>query len=103
MEVQARLTGVAASEGVAIGPVFVHNPGEFEVRRQTIAEGTAQAEIERFEAAVRAVVPKLSQTAHKLRDAGFYVAWADSKEAVDDILDHAELYALRLFNERHPL
>lgn len=70
MEVQARLTGVAASEGVAIGPVFVHNPGEFEVRRQTIAEGTAQAEIERFEAAVRAVVPKLSQTAQKLRDAG---------------------------------
>ena len=70
MEVQARLTGVAASEGVAIGPVFVHNPGEFEVRRPTIAEGTAQAEIERFEAAVRAVVPKLSETAEKLRDAG---------------------------------
>ena len=39
----------------------------------------------------------------KLRNAGFYVAWADSKERVDDILDHAEMYALHLFNERHPL
>lgn len=39
----------------------------------------------------------------KLRNAGFYVAWADSKEQVDDILAHAEWYALHLFNERHPL
>ena len=39
----------------------------------------------------------------KLRNAGFYVAWADSKERVDNILDHAEMYALHLFNERHPL
>jgi hypothetical protein len=39
----------------------------------------------------------------KLRNAGFYVAWADSREKVDAILDHAEMYALHLFNERHPL
>ena len=70
MQVRNKLTGVAASEGVAIGPVFVHSPGEFKPDRQTIPEGTAEAEIARFEEAVQAVVPQLEATAEKLREAG---------------------------------
>lgn len=70
MDVQARLTGVAASEGVAIGPVFVHSPKEFKPERHTIPEDTVEEEISRFEQAVQAVVPELEETAEKLREAG---------------------------------
>ncbi len=65
-----RMEGVAASDGVAIGPVFVHSAEEFEPDRETIPEGTEEGEIARFEEAVQAVVPKLSETAEKLREAG---------------------------------
>ena len=65
-----RIEGVAASEGVAVGPVFVHTAEEFKPDRETIPEGTAEEEIGHFEAAVGAVVPKLSETAEKMREAG---------------------------------
>ncbi len=65
-----RIEGVAASEGVAVGPVFVHTAEEFKPDRETIPEGTAEEEIRHFEAAVGAVVPKLSETAEKMREAG---------------------------------
>ncbi|MDQ3303541.1 MAG: phosphoenolpyruvate--protein phosphotransferase, partial [Actinomycetota bacterium] len=84
MDVQARLTGVAASEGVAIGPVFVHSPKEFKPERRTIPEDTVEEEIARFEQAVKAVVPELEETAEKLREAG-----NDNEAAIFDA--HIEL------------
>ena len=70
MEVQAKLTGIAASEGVAIGPVFVHGAEEFKPDREKIPEGTEEEELSRFNQAVEAVVPKLAETAEKMREAG---------------------------------
>lgn len=65
-----RMEGVAASEGVAVGPVFVHDLGELEPDRTSISEDEVEDEIKRFEEAVQAVVPKLSETAEKMREAG---------------------------------
>lgn len=65
-----RMEGVAASEGVAIGPVFVHDAGELEPERTSISESEVEGELERFQEAVEAVVPKLSETAEKMREAG---------------------------------
>lgn len=70
MELRGKIIGVTASEGVAVGPVFVHSPGEFKPERETIAAGTEEEEVRRFESAVEGVVPKLSETAEKMRDAG---------------------------------
>jgi phosphoenolpyruvate-protein phosphotransferase len=84
MELKGKLTGVAASEGVAVGPVFVHNPGEFKPERESIAAGTEEEELRRFESAVEAVVPKLSETAEKMRENG-----NDNEAAIFDA--HIEL------------
>jgi phosphoenolpyruvate-protein phosphotransferase len=65
-----RLEGVAASEGAAVGPVLVHAPEEFEPERKSIPEDSVEEEISRFGAAVEAVVPQLSETAEKMREAG---------------------------------
>lgn len=70
MDLKDRLTGVAASEGVAVGPAYVHNPGELEPERKTIPEDAVEAELQRFNDAVAAVVPKLEETAEGLREAG---------------------------------
>nr|MDQ3386960.1 PEP-utilizing enzyme [Actinomycetota bacterium] len=84
MDVTSKLVGVAASEGVAVGPVFVHSPGDLKPERETIPEGTADAEIEHFQRSVEAVVPKLSETAEKMREAG-----NDNEAAIFDA--HIEL------------
>src|ERR687894_1150123 len=65
-----RLTGVAASEGVAVGPVFVHLARELEPERETITEGEVEEEIGRFHAAVKATAARLSETADKMREGG---------------------------------
>ena len=65
-----RVEGVAASEGVAVGPVFVHDAGELEPDRTSISEDEVEREIERFEEAVQAVVQKLTETAEKMREEG---------------------------------
>ena len=65
-----RMEGVAASEGVAVGPVFVHDASELEPDRTSIKEEEVEREIERFDEAVQAVVPKLTQTAEKMREQG---------------------------------
>ena len=65
-----RMEGVAASEGVAVGPVFVHEAGELEPDRTKISEEDVEREMERFDEAVQAVVPKLSETAEKMREQG---------------------------------
>src|SRR5215210_5116419 len=65
-----RLTGVAASEGVAVGPVFVHVPRELEPEREKISEGEVEEELGRFRAAVEVVAKKLSATADEMREGG---------------------------------
>src|SRR5215210_4638327 len=84
MAERARLAGIGASEGVAVGPVFVHRPGELKPERETIPEGSADAELERFREAVAVVVERLSETADQLRDSG-----AESEAGIFEA--HAEM------------
>ena len=65
-----RLTGVAASEGVAVGPVYVHVPKELKLEREKISEGQVEEELGRFQSAVEAVAKKLSTTAEEMREGG---------------------------------
>ena len=66
-EQAGRITGVAASEGVALGPVFVHVFEGLEPERERIPEDTVEAELKRFRDAVEAVVRRLSETGDRLR------------------------------------
>src|ERR687894_349757 len=65
-----RLTGVAASEGVAVGSAFVYVAREPEPEREKISEGEVEEELGRFRDAVEVVAKKLSATADKLREDG---------------------------------
>ncbi|MEW6637758.1 MAG: phosphoenolpyruvate-utilizing N-terminal domain-containing protein, partial [Actinomycetota bacterium] len=65
-----RLEGVAASEGVAVGPAFVHAPQELEPERTRISEAEVEEELAKFREAVGAVVAAISRTRDELREAG---------------------------------
>ena len=65
-----RLSGVAASEGVAVGPVFVHVVRELKPERENISEGEVEGELGRFKDAIDAVTAKLAATAEKMREGG---------------------------------
>jgi phosphoenolpyruvate-protein phosphotransferase (PTS system enzyme I) len=65
-----KLDGVAASEGVAVGPAFVHVPHEPKPERETIPEEVVEEELKHFRNAVEAVVRGLSETAERLREGG---------------------------------
>lgn len=65
-----RLDGVAASEGVALGPAFVHAPGKLEPDRKNIEESGVEREVARYHEAVEAVTKKLSATAEEMRESG---------------------------------
>ena len=65
-----KLTGVAASEGVALGPAFVHVPAEPKPERETISEGQVEEELGRFRSAVGTVAEKLSEIAAGMREGG---------------------------------
>jgi len=69
-EVKGRIAGVAASEGVAVGPVFVHARRGLEPEREYISEDKVEEELGRFRSAVEVVVQKLSETAERLRESG---------------------------------
>ncbi len=69
-EVKGRIAGVAASEGVAVGPVFVHARREPEPERENISEDAVEEELGRLQSAVEAVARKLSETADRLRESG---------------------------------
>ena len=62
--------GVAASDGVAVGPVYAHLPGELKPERETISEGEVEEELGRLRSAVVTVVKKLSETADEMREGG---------------------------------
>jgi phosphoenolpyruvate-protein phosphotransferase len=65
-----KLSGVGASEGVAVGPAFVPQTGGPEPERIRIDEGEVEVELQRFRDAVEVVVGKISETADKLRESG---------------------------------
>ncbi len=64
----ARLDGVAASEGVAVGPTFVHAPNELKPERDRIPEGEVEQEVARFHRAVEAVVAQIGETRDTLSE-----------------------------------
>lgn len=57
-----KLTGIGASKGVAVGPVYVHACRESKPERESISE----AELECFQGAVEAVATKLSEIRDRL-------------------------------------
>jgi phosphoenolpyruvate-protein phosphotransferase (PTS system enzyme I) len=66
----AKLTGVGASEGVEVGPAFVHVGRELEPERKSIPEDSLEEELRRFRRAVETVVERLSERAEGLRESG---------------------------------
>src|SRR5215210_8492410 len=80
-----RLTGVAASEGVAVGPAFVHVSRELEPEREKISEGEVEEELGCLRDAVEAVAKELSATVEELRggsekEAGIFEAHIEMAE-----------------------
>jgi phosphoenolpyruvate-protein phosphotransferase (PTS system enzyme I) len=65
-----KLDGVAASEGVTLGPAFVHVTSAPKPERETIPREAVEEELTRFRNAVEAVVRELSETAERLRESG---------------------------------
>ncbi len=65
-----KLTGIGASEGVAVGPAFVPASGRPEPERDRITEGEVEAELQRFSDAVETVAGRLSETGESLRASG---------------------------------
>lgn len=58
---QGGLRGVAASEGVAVGPAFAHFPPEIRPQARTLTPEEAEAEIVRFGHAVAAVQARMDK------------------------------------------
>ena len=82
-----KLTGIGASEGVAVGPVFVPLTGRPEPERDRITEDEVGPELQRFRSAVEAVVGRLSETIDGMRQSGneaaifeFHVEMAEDPE-----------------------
>jgi phosphoenolpyruvate-protein phosphotransferase (PTS system enzyme I) len=65
-----KLDGVAVSEGVTLGPAFVHVTSAPKPERETIPREAVEEELTRFRNAVEAVVRELSETAERLREGG---------------------------------
>jgi len=65
-----KLTGIGASDGVAVGPAFVPATGGPEPERARITEDEVETELQRFKEAVEAVAGNLSETGDGLRAAG---------------------------------
>ncbi len=65
-----RLIGVAASEGVAVGPALVHVPKDLKPERENISEVEVEEELGRFQSAVEVVAKKLFATAEEMREGG---------------------------------
>jgi phosphoenolpyruvate-protein phosphotransferase (PTS system enzyme I) len=89
-----KLTGIAASEGVVVGPAFVPVMDKPKPDRDRIAEGEVEDELEHFREAVGAVVDKLAATGDRLRESGgekeagifdFHVEIAEDPELASDV------------------
>ncbi|TPI09208.1 phosphoenolpyruvate--protein phosphotransferase [Mesorhizobium sp. B4-1-3] len=83
-----KLQGVAASEGVAIGPAFAHFPPEIEGPGRRLQADEIEAELERFRDAVASVQARMDRTLAENNlsagDRGIVVALRDI--AADDSL-----------------
>ncbi|MCL6438370.1 MAG: phosphoenolpyruvate--protein phosphotransferase [Rubrobacteraceae bacterium] len=66
----ARLEGVAASEGVAVGPLFRYRPQTLEPERTSIRREDVGREIERFHASVERVIQRIRRTKEELERGG---------------------------------
>ncbi|TPK58447.1 phosphoenolpyruvate--protein phosphotransferase [Mesorhizobium sp. B2-4-19] len=95
------LRGVAASEGVAIGPAFAHFPPEIAGQGRMLQAEEIAGEIERFRAAVAAVQARMDRTlAHdslSAADRGIVAALRDI--AADDSLTGEAEKAIRGGND----
>jgi phosphotransferase system enzyme I (PtsI) len=89
-----KLTGIGASEGVAVGPAFVPATGRPEPERYRIREDEVEVELQRFRDAAEVVTGKLSETADELRRSGheeeagifeFHVEMAEDPELASDV------------------
>ena len=89
-----KLTGIGASEGVAVGPAFVPATGRPDPERYRITEDEVDAELQRFEEAVEAVADDLSETGERLRAAGseeeagildFHIEMAEDPELASEV------------------
>src|SRR5215212_1288306 len=89
-----KLTGIGASEGVAVGPAFVPATGGPEPERYRIREDEVEVELQRFRDAAEVVTGKLSETADELRRSGheeeagifeFHVEMAEDPELASDV------------------
>ncbi|HAA76824.1 TPA: hypothetical protein DCE37_17075, partial [Candidatus Latescibacteria bacterium] len=49
------LRGISASPGIAIGPIYIHDPGDFWIDYGQIDAERVESEVARFEAAVAEV------------------------------------------------
>ncbi|MDG4896142.1 MAG: phosphoenolpyruvate--protein phosphotransferase [Mesorhizobium sp.] len=58
----SKLQGVAASEGVAIGPAFAHFPPEIQGPGRHLQAGEIEGELERFRSAVASVQARMDRT-----------------------------------------
>ncbi len=91
---ETRLTGVAASDGVAVGKTFVHTPGPLTPDRETIERGSEKSELARFDEAVKIVVRKLTETGESLTASGnekeaeifeAHIEFAEDSELRDEV------------------
>jgi phosphoenolpyruvate-protein phosphotransferase len=89
-----KLTGIGASEGVAVGPAFVPATGRPDPERYRITEEDVRAELQRFRETAEAVAGSLSETGDKLRAAGseeeagifdFHAEMAEDPELASEI------------------
>jgi phosphotransferase system enzyme I (PtsI) len=89
-----KLTGIGASEGVAVGPSFVPATGRPEPERDRITEGEVEAELARFKKATEAVAASQSETGDRLRSLGheeeagifeFHVEMAEDPELATSV------------------
>jgi len=89
-----KLTGIGASEGVAVGPAFVPATSRPDPERYRITEDEVDAELQRFEEAVEAVADDLSETGERLRAAGseeeagildFHIEMAEDPELASEV------------------
>ena len=94
-----KLTGVGASDGVAVGPAFVPATGRPEPERTRIEGGEVDAELRRFKDAVQAVAGRISETVDGLRTSGnedeagifeFHAEMAEDPELVSAVEERVE-------------
>jgi phosphoenolpyruvate-protein phosphotransferase (PTS system enzyme I) len=89
-----KLTGIGASEGVAVGPSFVPDTDRPEPERDRITEDEVEAELARFRKATEAVAASLAETGAGLRSSGheeeagifdFHVEMAEDSELASSV------------------